>query len=142
MRFRPEQHLRRQSDFRAIREQGGRMSCGAFTLAWRRREPAAATAEASSAPRPSPAATETIPADLRRVGVVASTAAVGGAVKRARAKRRLREVFRLHQDLVPSGCDLLLIARNAMNRAAFADLERTFADACRRIATTSSAPRA
>lgn len=117
------------------------MSCGAFTLAWRRREPPAATAEASSDPRSATAATETIPADLRRVGVVASTAAIGGAVKRARAKRRLREVFRLHQELVPPGCDLLLIARNALNRAAFADLERAFADACRRLSTLSSAPR-
>ena len=31
MRFRPEQHLRRQADFRAVREEGRRVECGAFT---------------------------------------------------------------------------------------------------------------
>jgi len=67
MRFRPEQHLRRPGDFRPLREQGRRIDCGAFTLWWRVREPATA------APT--------------RVGFVAYSAQVGGAVARARANR-------------------------------------------------------
>ncbi len=113
MRFRPEQHLRRPGDFRTLREQGRRIDCGAFTLWWRQRDEAAAT--------PS------------RVGFVASTAQVGGAVARARAKRRLREVFRQQQALVPSGLDLMFVARAAVNRWEFPELSEKFATACRRL---------
>lgn len=112
MRFRPEQHLRRPGDFRTVREQGRRIDCGAFTV-WhfhRDADPA----------RP-------------RVGVVASTAAVGAAVQRNRAKRRLRELFRRHQGLVPAGSDLLLVARAATNRWEFPALEQKFTDACRKL---------
>ncbi len=118
MRFRPEQHLRRQSDFRAIREQGRRLHCGAFTLWYLPREPATT---------------------VRRVGVVASTAAVGPAVQRNRAKRRLREVFRHHQGAVPPGFDLLLVARNTLNRLAYAEIEQKFTDACRLLASPNHA---
>ena len=118
MRFRPEQHLRRQSDFRAIRERGRRLQCGAFTLWCLPREPTTV---------------------VRRVGVVASTSAVGPAVQRNRAKRRLREVFRHHQDAVPAGCDLLLVARNSLNRLAYAEIEQKFTDACRQLAPSPHA---
>jgi ribonuclease P protein component len=117
MRFRAEQRLRRQGDFRAVRERGRRLDCGTFTLWWRLRETAAGEA--------------TPP--VVRLGVTASIAAVGPAVQRNRAKRRLREVFRRHQDLVPAGCDLLLVARAALNRLAYGELEQKFMDACRKI---------
>lgn len=115
MRFRPEQHLRRPGDFRAVREQGRRIDCGAFTV-WFFRRPAPAS-----------------PAGLARVGVVASIAAVGAAVQRNRAKRRLRAVFRSHQALVPAGSDLLLVARAAVNRLDYPALEQKFTDACRKL---------
>jgi len=55
---------------------------------------------------------------------VASTRAVGGAVQRNRARRRVREALR--QALVPrhvdSGADLLVIARPAALTATAADL--------------------
>jgi ribonuclease P protein component len=121
MRFRPEQHLRRQSDFRAVREHGRRYNCGPFTLWCLRRDPATTI-------RP------VAPADLRRVGVVASTASVGHAVLRNRAKRRLREIFRRHQESVPAGCDLLLTARAAMVDAPLPELEKKFVEACQRVA--------
>jgi len=114
--FRPEQHLRRQDDFRRMRAQGRRLDRGAFTLWWRRREDGAAT-----------------PATTVRVGVVASTAAVGPAVRRNAAKRRLREIFRRHQDLVPPGSDLLLVARASLNRLEFAEAEARFIEACRQM---------
>ncbi len=113
MRFRPEQHLRRQADFSRVRERGRREQCEAFTL-WHVARPA-----------DEPQTT--------RAGFVASRAAVGGAVARNRAKRRLREVFRHHQRLAPPGHDLLLVARTALSRLAPAALERKFADACGKI---------
>lgn len=112
MRFRPEQHLRRPGDFRAIREQGRRLDCGAFTLWWMARADSAA---------------------ITRAGFVASGAQVGGAVARARAKRRLREVFRLNQHLVPGGLDLMFVARAAVNRWSFVELVEKFCTACRKL---------
>jgi ribonuclease P protein component len=116
MRFRPEQHLRRQDDFRRMRAQGRRLDRGVFTLWWRRRDDGEAT-----------------PATTVRVGVVASTAAVGPAVRRNAAKRRLREIFRRHQDLAPPGCDLLLVARASLNRLEFTEAEARFIEACRQM---------
>src|SRR5258708_4150717 len=68
-----------------------------------------------------------------RVGVVASRAAVGDAVHRNRAKRRLREIYRKHQALVPFGLDLVLTARAALLRLEFPDVEQRFAEACRKL---------
>ena len=116
MRFRPEQHLRRQGEIRGVREQGRRVECRAFTLWWRRRP------EAPAAPAGTP-----------RVCVIASTAAVGNATRRNRAKRRLREVFRHRQAEVPPDLDLLLIARAATNEWTLPDLEKKFSEACRMI---------
>lgn len=116
MRFRAEQHLRRQTDIRAVREQGRRVDCRAFTIWWKARK----------ADRPETRATA-------RVCVIASTNAVGIAVQRNRAKRRLREVFRLQQHRVPAGCDLLLIARAAATTWPMPELEQKFAEACGRM---------
>ena len=119
MRFRAEQHLRRQNDIRAVREQGRRIECQEFTVWWKRRE----AGPEAGAPNH----------NLPRVCVIASTKAVGVAVRRNRAKRRLREVFRQQQHCVPAGCDLLLIARAAATSLPLSALEKKFADACHRI---------
>jgi ribonuclease P protein component len=116
MRFRPEQHLRRQGDIRLVREQGNRLDCRSFVVWVRRRGP------------------DQPPSSLSRMTAVASVAAVGNAVQRNRAKRRLREVYRRHQAQVPAGFDLLVVARSAVNRRPFPELERTFVEACGRIA--------
>lgn len=126
MRFRPEQHLRRQSEIRAVREQGRRIDCRAFTLWWRHR-PDGSTPALRATPR---------------VCVIASTAAVGKAVARNRAKRRLREVFRQQQDRVPSTCDLLLIARAAAGTCAMTELQQRFTDACSKIPAPPLSPSA
>jgi ribonuclease P protein component len=131
MRFRAEQHLRRQSDFRDAREKGRRQDCGAFTLWWYRR-PSVVAAESSSAPSHVDPAVPAIHIQGPRVGVIASTAAVGKAVKRNRAKRRMRAIFCQHQNLVPADCDLLMIARNALNQLEYRQLEQKFVEACRK----------
>ena len=122
MRFRPEQHIRRQSDFRAIRERGRRFNCGAFTFWCLRRD----------------TDYEQASADVRRAAFIASTAAVGHAVRRNRAKRRLREVFRRHQDNLPAGTDSLLSARAAALETPFPELEARFLDACRKAAPSAT----
>jgi ribonuclease P protein component len=122
MRFRSEQHLRRQDDFRTVRAQGRRVDRGAFTLWWRQRD---ASSEA--------------PPRVVRVGVVASIASVGPAVRRNAAKRRLREMFRRHQELVPEGSDLLLVARASLNRIPFAQAEAKFIEVCRQLAPRKDA---
>jgi ribonuclease P protein component len=116
MRFRAEQHLRRQGEIRSVRETGRRIDCRAFTL-WGKGPGQAATG----------------PSHPARVCVIASTHAVGGAVRRNQAKRRLRELFRHHQHEVPAGYDLLLIARAAVTSRPMAELEAQFSDACRRL---------
>jgi ribonuclease P protein component len=112
MRFGPGQHLRRQSDIRAVREHGSRVDCRAFTVWWMAREDGPA---------------------LPRACFVASTQAVGGAILRNRAKRRMREIFRSKQQLIPPLCDMLLVARRPVTQWPYAQLEKTFADACARM---------
>jgi ribonuclease P protein component len=134
MRFRPAQHLTRQNDIRAVREQGRRVDCRAFTLWWKRRALAATSPTTSTLAPATAAPIATISAsETPRVCVIASTAAVGGAVQRNRAKRRLREVFRHQQQLVPAGCDLLLIARSAVTTWDMNELQKRFSDACNQI---------
>ncbi|HEX2854397.1 MAG TPA: ribonuclease P protein component [Opitutaceae bacterium] len=126
MRFRTEQHLRRQSDIRGVRENGRRLECRAFTVWWRRREKIVSAADSAVAvPANAPPAI-----NHSRVCVIASTSGVGAATKRNRAKRRLREIFRHHQHLVPADCDLLLIARGAVLSWPYAELEKKFTEAC------------
>ena len=119
MRFRAEQHLRRATDIRTVRERGQRLECRDFTVWWKQRE-----------------AANVAVAEVPRVCVIASTAAVGGAVLRNRAKRRLREAFRQQQAAVPGDCDLLLIARRGALDLPMPELQSRFAAACQRIATS------
>ena len=57
-----------------------------------------------------------------RLGVVASLK-VGGAVSRNRAKRRLREAFRLHRREFSAGVDVVLVARRGADRAVWKEFE-------------------
>ena len=91
------------------------MCSSAFTVWWKHRDTIADPAAAPGLPR---------------VCVIASTAAVGNAVRRNRAKRRLRETFRHHQHLVPPGCDLMLVARAAAQHLPITELAKKFSDAC------------
>lgn len=59
-----------------------------------------------------------------RLGV-AATRKLGGAVKRNRAKRLAREVFRRHKP--PAGIDVVIVPRREFFSAEFASLERDYA---------------
>ena len=56
-----------------------------------------------------------------RVGIAAGKS-VGGAVKRNRAKRRLREAIRLAAPSLASGWDVVLVARPALPEAAWPEV--------------------
>jgi ribonuclease P protein component len=134
-------------DFQHVRTHGRRSDCGAFMLWYCRQcppaptpSPAANTGERQIASEPvKTPASVTSKHTPARLGVVASRSAVGNSPQRARAKRRLREVFRAHQKLVPPGYDLLLVARSSLNRLEYCEVERRFVEACRKIFPTASA---
>jgi len=51
---------------------------------------------------------------------------MGNAVKRARARRLLREAFRLHQMRLTQPVDLVLVARASIVGKAFAEVENDY----------------
>ena len=61
-----------------------------------------------------------------RIAVIAGKRTFRRAVDRNRAKRRLREVFRLNREHVQSGHDLMLLARAGVLGASFSELEAEF----------------
>lgn len=71
-------------------------------------------------------------APLRRLGVIASRR-VGGAVKRNRAKRIFREVFRQNQELLPRKVDILLVARRGVDQYSYRDILIRYIGAYRRL---------
>ena len=56
-----------------------------------------------------------------RVGITVSKK-LGGAVVRNRVRRRLREVYRLHEDRFVPGYDIVVVARSRAIDASFEDL--------------------
>ncbi len=66
-----------------------------------------------------------------RLGVVTSKK-IGGAPARSRARRLLRESFRLHQHELARPVDLVLVARNSIAGKSFAAVEKDFLAALRR----------
>jgi len=67
----------------------------------------------------------------RRIGFAAGKK-LGGAVVRDRVKRLLREAFRLNQDKLVHGFDLIIVGRKPAISAGFATVERAFLDLCSR----------
>ena len=58
----------------------------------------------------------------RRVGVVTSRR-VGGAVVRNRARRLLREVYRLNQEKLRDNLEMVMIARSALRGKRYPEVE-------------------
>lgn len=112
MRLRSRQHLRRQSDFAAIRKEGRRQFGAAFVLSFRKTP-------------------ENEPGDLPRFAVIASRR-VGPAVVRNLLKRRLRAIFREHQHLLPANVDIVVTLRKRASDFSFDELTRHFVAAIKR----------
>ena len=108
-RFGPDRRLRRRSDFQRVFETGRRIQGRFVTLV--------AVRNQLGAPR---------------LGIVASRK-VGDAVRRNRAKRLIREVFR-HSD-IRWDLDVVVIPRAGFFDAAYSSLETDFRTALSRCAT-------
>lgn len=74
-----------------------------------------------------------------RVGLTASTK-LGNAVKRNRARRRMREVYRLNADKLRPGWDLILVARTRTLFAPWAELNATFSRLCKKLGLLRDEP--
>ena len=105
--FGKTRRVRRRSEFQRVFDSGYRVSSRYFTLLFAARE--------GSPPR---------------LGIVASRK-LGDAVRRNRAKRLIREVFR-HLNAPSAALDLVVIPRRELFDVPFADLERDFHVAWRR----------
>lgn len=64
-----------------------------------------------------------------RIGITVSTK-VGKAVVRNRVRRRLREIYRLHEPEMARGLELVIVARVRAAQAGYRELERAFLKAC------------
>lgn len=101
--------LAQSRDFARVRQKGERLVLGCLIANWNK-------LPAGSAPK---------------LGVVTSKK-IGGAPERSRARRLLRESFRLHQHEFAQPIELVLVARNSIAGKNFADVEKDFLAALRR----------
>lgn len=70
--------------------------------------------------------------EMLRLGITA-TKKLGGAVERNRAKRRIRELFRVKQDELVSGYDICIVARNRVLNAEYDKVCADFMSAAKEI---------
>jgi ribonuclease P protein component len=96
-------HLKQARDFARVRREGRRMVSGCLIANW------------CTLPPGSP----------MRLGII-TTKKLGNAVVRARARRLLREAFRLHQHDLTEPVDLVLVAQRTIVGKGFAAVEGDF----------------
>lgn len=73
-----------------------------------------------------------------RLGVITSSK-IGNAVVRSRARRLLREAFRLHQHDLKNAVDLVLIARNSILGKGLTEVENDFLTIMRKAGLSKQA---
>jgi ribonuclease P protein component len=101
--------LAHRREFARVRQQGERLAQGCLIANWSR-----------------------LPAGAPpRLGVVTSRK-IGGAIERSRARRLLRESFRLHQHEFAQPVELVLVARPSIAGRGFAEVEKDFLTTLRR----------
>lgn len=74
-----------------------------------------------------------------RLGITVSVK-LGHAVVRNRARRRLREVYRLHNPELKQGYDIILVARTRTVKASWQELNDTFVKLCRKLELLEDKP--
>jgi len=108
LRLPRERRIRLGRDFEHARAAGRRLAVGCLVLNW---------VENS--------------AGAMRLGVITSRK-IGSAVVRTRARRLLREAFRLNQHRLARAVDVVLVARQSIVEKDFAAVEGDFVTALRR----------
>ena len=103
LKFSRDQRLQHAWEFERARREGQRLVSGCLILNWRFSDDQKTS----------------------RLGVVTSKK-IGNAVVRSRARRLLREAFRLHQHDFNRAADMVLIARNSIAGKARSEVERDF----------------
>lgn len=103
LKFGRAMRIKQGRDFSRVRQEGQRLVYGCLIANWRKLPPEVHT----------------------RLGVVTS-GKLGNAIVRNRARRLLREAFRLHQHDLAQPVDLVLIARASIVAKGFADVEKDF----------------
>jgi ribonuclease P protein component len=101
--------LAQNRDFARVRQNGQRLVLGCLIANWNRLPEGAQP----------------------KLGVVTSKK-IGGAVQRNRARRLLRESFRLHQHELAQPVEFVLVARNSITDKGFDGVEKDFLAALRR----------
>lgn len=70
--------------------------------------------------------------DTNRLGLTVSTK-VGHAVVRNRVRRRVREIYRLHEGELVRGVDVVVVARVRAGFSRYHQLEESFLRLCRKL---------
>jgi ribonuclease P protein component len=107
--FARERRIVRNADYQRIFSSGHR-SAGRYVVLW----------------------TDEGPAEVPRAGVIASKRTFRRAVDRARAKRLLREAFRLNREQLVCHRDCVLVARRAILHARCCDVAQDLLTVARR----------
>lgn len=115
LKFIPAMHIKQGRDFSRVRQQGQRLVLGCLIANWLK-------LPAGSTPR---------------LGVVTS-GKIGNAVVRNRARRLMREAFRLHQKELTQPVDLVLVARQSINGKMFSGVEKDYLATLRRAGLLKS----
>ena len=100
--FRPHERIRRRPEFQRVHERGTRLSGRFMTALFLAND---------------------LPYD--RLGIIASRR-LGGAVQRNRAKRLIREIFRLNKRTRATGADIVVIPRGELVKAPFPAVEADY----------------
>ena len=108
LKFSRDQRLQHSWEFERARREGQRLVKGCLILNWRFSDDQ----------------------QTARLGVVTSKK-IGNAVVRSRARRLLREVFRLNQHNFKQPADLVLIARNSIAGKSCSEVARDFVSAAK-----------
>jgi ribonuclease P protein component len=95
--------IKQGRDFAKARQEGERLAIGCLIANWRKLPSGSGS----------------------RLGVI-TAGKIGNAAIRSRARRLLRESFRLHQNELAQPVDLVLVARPSIVGKAFAEVERDF----------------
>ena len=72
-----------------------------------------------------------------RIGITVSKK-VGGAVQRNRVRRRLKEIYRLNEDKLNTGYDIVFVARVNSRYAKYRELENSVLSLCKKLKIFSS----